>query len=492
MSGLARATARITDMGRAPSDAELIEASRRGEQAAFGELVTRYQGVVCAVGYSGTRDRALSEDVAQDTFLAAWRQLDQLRETERLRSWLCGIARNLARKARKRSDREQPVDPPPGSAVVDGSNPFDRASEAETERVVRDALARVPDSYREVLVLYYHEHRSIKDVADVLGISEAAVMQRMSRGRHYLAEGVNDLVERALRGSRVKRNLAACVLAAIPALGSSRVDAATGATADKGWTMLKLALFATATMAVGTTAVVVHHSVTTHEEPAPVVAATTAPAPRPEAVHRAPAVAPMPALKPPPAPGPAPIVVPEEPAKTAMVDRATLDRLHLEQGPSRGPANAPVTIVVFTDMKCPFCEKLLGTLDQLEKEQPAQLRVVIKQFPVHETAILAAEATFAADAQGKFWDLYDPMFAHRDDLSEDAILKYAQQGGLDVGKLRDALDHHTYADAVAADQAAGKEIDVNATPTFLINGKVYRGALPIDTVRDAIKTALGH
>jgi protein-disulfide isomerase len=257
--------------------------------------------------------------------------------------------------------------------------------------------------------------------------------------------------------------------------------------------MLKLALFATATIAVGTTAVVVHHSVTTHDEPAPAVVATTAPAaPAVAEARHAQITAPSPSLRPPPPPAPAPIVLPEEPAKSIVIDRATLDRLRIEQGPSRGPANAPVTIVVFTDMKCPFCEKLLGTLDQLEQEMPKQVKVVIKQFPVHETAILAAEATFAADAQGKFWDLYEPMFAHRDDLSEDAILKYAQQAGLDVGRLRDALDHHTYADAVAADQSAGKEIDVNATPTFLVNGKIYRGALPIDMVRDAVKTALGQ
>src|SRR5882762_3247195 len=94
----------------ARTDAELVAASRRGERDAFGHLVTRYQDVVCAVSFSSTGDWSLSEDVAQDTFLAAWRQLDQLRETVRLRSWLCGIARNLARKARKRTDREQVVD----------------------------------------------------------------------------------------------------------------------------------------------------------------------------------------------------------------------------------------------------------------------------------------------------------------------------------------------------------------------------------------------
>src|SRR6266550_3093298 len=144
----------MADMGRvAMTDSELVEASRRGERAAFGALVARYQEVVCAVGYSATGSWSLSDDVAQDTFIAAWRQLGQLRETASVRSWLCTIARNLARKARRRSDREtQVVDELP----ADGS-PFDAAARAEVEQIVRDALARIPDTYREALVLYYRE-----------------------------------------------------------------------------------------------------------------------------------------------------------------------------------------------------------------------------------------------------------------------------------------------------------------------------------------------
>ena len=79
----------------------------------------RYQGVVSAVSYSRTGDRALSEDIAQDTFIAAWRQLGQLREPSRLRSWLCGIARNLARKARRRTAREAPLEGVTGKLVVE-------------------------------------------------------------------------------------------------------------------------------------------------------------------------------------------------------------------------------------------------------------------------------------------------------------------------------------------------------------------------------------
>jgi protein-disulfide isomerase len=254
--------------------------------------------------------------------------------------------------------------------------------------------------------------------------------------------------------------------------------------------MLKLALLAAGTIAVGTTAVVVHQSITTHDDPPPATATApvrrAAPAQAPKLAETAPAVRPQPRV----APAPLRAEAPSDEPKAAVVDRATIDRLRLEQGPTRGPANAPVTVVLFTDMKCPFCVRLKGTLDQLEAEMPDKMKLVVKQFPVHETAKLAAEATFAADAQGKFWELFDQMYEHQDDLSEDAILGYAKQAGLDVASLRDALDRHTYASALATDQATGKELDITATPSYLINGKMYRGALPIETLREAIKSAL--
>ncbi|HEY0252875.1 MAG TPA: sigma-70 family RNA polymerase sigma factor, partial [Kofleriaceae bacterium] len=233
-------------MGR--SDAELLDATRRGEREAFGALIERYQGVVCAVSYSRTGNRALSEDVAQDTFLAAWHQLDQLREASRLRAWLCGIARNLARKARVRSERESPVE----DDHVSTANPFDDVAEVEAERVVQDALTRVPETHRDVLVLYYREHRSVREVARLLDITEAAALQRLSRGRQHLQQGVTQLVERSLRG-HVQKSLVVGVLAAI-ALAPSRASAA--ATHAKGTSMLKLALIG-AVVAAGTTTAIV-------------------------------------------------------------------------------------------------------------------------------------------------------------------------------------------------------------------------------------------
>jgi len=466
-------------MGRM-TDTELVDASRRGEHAAFGALVERYQGVVCAVSYSRTGDRALSEDVAQETFIAAWRQLDRLREIGKLRSWLCGIARNLASKARKRSDRETAFD---GELIADG-NPFDAACDAESERLMREALSRVPETYREPLLLHYSEGLSVREIADVLELSEAAVMQRLSRGRQYLAAGVTDLALRALRAQRTRRSLVAAVLAALPLAIPSPAEASTS---SSGGHMLKLALVAAGIAVTGTTAVVVNHVRSSSEvtASAPAAVPTTPPwgaAAAKPAVGHVPGHAHAPTVQP---------ALPEaEEALPPAVDRATLRRLALDRGPSRGPADAPVTIVMFTDAMCPYCAKVLATVDEVWDEFPGKLRLVVKQFPVHDKAVLAAEASLAASAQGKYWEFHDQMFASPDDLGREALIEDARRAGMDVAAFTTALDHHDYADDLAAEQAAAKEIEITATPSFLINGQHFVGARPVEDMRAAIAAAL--
>lgn len=462
-------------------DAELLAAARRGERAAFGALVERYQGAVCAVTYSRTRDAALSEDVAQDTFLAAWRQLDALREPRRLGAWLCGIAKNLATKARRRTRNETPLDARDFAA---SDSPFDALSQGQTERIVGDAIARVPETYRDVLVLYYREGFAAKDVAHALGISEAAVLQRLARGRDYLADGLASLVETSLRARRPRRNLVAGVLAAIAMTAPTRVEAST-----KGSSMLKLAALVGAITAAGTTAYVVHAR--TDATPAVVTTAPTAPAEAPAAAPAPPAqklVAP-PATRfriPPALPA-----TPELAAAEDLVDAPTAARLRLYDGPSRGPADAPIRIAVFTDLLCSFCGDALGPLDDLVDAYPGQLRLVVKQMPVHEAAKLPAEAALAAEAQGQFWPMHDAMLAHQEDLSREALVALATEQGLDVARFTAALDAHTYAPGVAADQEAARELDIQGTPAFVINGKVVVGLLPTD-LRAAIDDALAE
>ncbi len=480
----------MSDMGQiARTDAELVEASRRGEREAFGQLVSRYQDVVCAVSYSGTGNWALSEDVAQDTFIAAWRQLGQLREIGRLRAWLCGIARNLARKARQRTARDVDIDDgvERGLPALDAS-PFDRTAQAEVDRVVREALARIPEAYRETLVLYYCENRSVRDVAQTLGIAEDAAMQRLSRGRRSLnnalhpADGVTELVERSLRGgARPRKDLRVAVVAALPHVGP---------VTPRGSNMWKISVVSAALVITGATASVI--ALTRGDDtPSPAAKAPTSVAmstgtPAPHASHP-PAIA----MATPPTPPPhAPPSLPADDDAPVRIEKATRDRLGLERGPSRGPANAPITIVVFQDLQCHFCGKVLGTLDELWDEFPGKLRLVVKQFPVHETAKLAAEASLAAEAQGKFWELHDAMMAHQDDLSRDAIVAYATQAGLDAAALGNALDQHTYAPALAQEVSAASEIGVEGTPVFLVNGRQMVGAQPIEQFRATINEAL--
>lgn len=259
--------------------------------------------------------------------------------------------------------------------------------------------------------------------------------------------------------------------------------------------MLKLAIISAAVATTaGTTAYVVHSSSAT---PAAAVAKAPAPLPSPT-----PSPTPSPSVSPPRAPSaiPTPPALPTKPPPNSAFDHDpqepktfshdALAKLHLDSGPSRGPANAPVTIVVFQDNMCPYCGHALATIDQLMEEYPNKLRIVVKQFVVHPPAMLSAEACYAADAQGKFWDMHDAIFAHQDDLSRDALVEYARQIGLDVPRFTAALDSHQYAQQVKDDMAAGKEVGVRGTPAFLINGRELPGAQPIDAFRKLVEQAL--
>lgn len=257
-------------MGRATrSDSELVAACRGGDREAFGELVERYQRVVGAVSFSGTGDRVLAEDVTQDTFVTAWRQLAALREVDRLPAWLCGIARNVARTARLKRGRETALD---DHDVDGGGSPFEQLRDREDEHVVASSLAKVPETYREALVLFYYEQQSVKAVAQALGITENATHQRLARGRQHLADHVG-LVESTLERRRPHAGLAAAVLAAIAAIGSSsQVEAATTHRTQES-TMFKFGIAAVLMTAIAGTGYVVARSNTEAAEPT--IAAST-------------------------------------------------------------------------------------------------------------------------------------------------------------------------------------------------------------------------
>jgi RNA polymerase sigma factor (sigma-70 family) len=219
----------------------------RMEPAEFGQIVERHQRAVYAVVFANVRDRALADDLTQDTFVKAWSRLHELRDADKLGPWLCGIARNLARDARRHQRYARVVDAT--GEVADPATPFDALSDAESEHLVVRALDAVPDTYREPLVLFYIEQQSVENVARALGISAATTNKRLSRGRQQLAVEIEALVERALTRRGPKRELVAGVLAAIALLGSSsHVDASP----TKGSIMPKLVITTVLVAAVGT------------------------------------------------------------------------------------------------------------------------------------------------------------------------------------------------------------------------------------------------
>jgi RNA polymerase sigma factor (sigma-70 family) len=218
--------------------------------------------------------------VTQDAFVTAWRRLADLRDPERLPAWLCGIARNVARDARKRRRGEVHEDV---EDIAGETTPYDAITEAESERIVTTALGEMPEVYREPLVLFYYEERSVDDVARYLGLSPATTHKRLSRGRQYLADRVATIVERGLPRRGASATLAASVLALIGVtLPASHVDASP---ARKGSTM-KLAIAATlAAIATGGTIAVVAATRTTDAQTSAAPAAAQAPSTSPLASH---------------------------------------------------------------------------------------------------------------------------------------------------------------------------------------------------------------
>ena len=200
-----------------PSDAELARAAQLGDKRAFVEIVARYQTMVGGVTLGILSDFAAGEDAAQETFLTAWRKIQDLREPEHLRAWLAQIARNTAlghlRQRRHTADLENVEE-----LEDDALRPDEAAASEEESGLVRAALEKLPESYRLPLVLFYREGESVRSVAATLGLSEDAVKQRLTRGREMLRERMQGVVESVLKRTRPTALFTITIAAAIGAL----------------------------------------------------------------------------------------------------------------------------------------------------------------------------------------------------------------------------------------------------------------------------------
>ena len=166
-----------------------------------------------------------------------------------------------------------------------------------------------------------------------------------------------------------------------------------------------------------------------------------------------------------------------------------------EGAPIRGAADAPVTIVEFSDFECPFCKQTHPTLKQLLDRYPGKVRLAYRDFPldsIHPQARRAAEAARCASDQGKFWEYHDVLFTQSPQLALEDLRRYAGQVGLDVTKFDGCLAAGVNKAAVQRDLDEGNRLGITGTPAFFINGRTLTGAQPPEAFTRLIEQELAR
>jgi len=144
---------------------------------------------------------------------------------------------------------------------------------------------------------------------------------------------------------------------------------------------------------------------------------------------------------------------------------------------AKGPANASVVIVEFSDFQCPFCAQAATLIDQVTNAYPNDVRFIYKNYPLpfHKEAMPAAKAAVAAGKQGKFFEMHDKLFQNQRSLGADFYAKAAQEIGLDVEKFKKDMEDPSTQSLISEEMKQAQQNDVRGTPTIFINGKKPQG-----------------
>ena len=163
-------------------------------------------------------------------------------------------------------------------------------------------------------------------------------------------------------------------------------------------------------------------------------------------------------------------------------------------GPSRGPADAKVTIVEISDFQCPYCQRVTPTIAAITERYPNDVRIVYRNFPLrnHSRAQPAAEAALCADEQGKFWPYHDLLFENPRALEDTQLLSYAEQLDLDEDAFGACYKERRFAEQVSRDAAEGRAAGVTGTPAFFVNGVMLSGAKPAEAFFEIIEAELAR
>ena len=164
------------------------------------------------------------------------------------------------------------------------------------------------------------------------------------------------------------------------------------------------------------------------------------------------------------------------------------------EAPSQGPADAKVTVEVWSDFECPFCARGGNTLKQLREKYGDKIRVVFRHSPLpfHEHARLAAAASMAAAEQGRFWEYHDALFQQQKELDRASLEKLAKKLKLDVERFKRALDGGAYDNYLDAEGVEARQRGVAGTPTFFVNDTALVGARPLEQFVEAIDAELAR
>jgi len=228
-------------------DATLVMLSLGGNRQAYGEIVSRYQTLLCSLAYSSTGDFRHSEDIAQEAFVEGWRKLDTLHDPEKLKSWLCGILRfKVSRHYRKTAKETQHQDMllTAEQDIADEAALEQTAISEQQQTLLWQVLDQLEPLYREPMILFYREEQSVQRVAEELELSEDAVKQRISRGRKLLKEAMSVFVEDALKHSKPGAAFTVAVMTMISGISPPAKAAVLSGSALKTGSLFKFATLA--------------------------------------------------------------------------------------------------------------------------------------------------------------------------------------------------------------------------------------------------------
>jgi protein-disulfide isomerase len=164
-----------------------------------------------------------------------------------------------------------------------------------------------------------------------------------------------------------------------------------------------------------------------------------------------------------------------------------------DDAPFKGPADAPITIVEFSDFQCSYCKRVLNVLNEVLERYPNQVKLAFRDFPIvtiHPHAQKAAEAAHCAAEQGKFWEFHDLLFEKQDAIPTTNFADHAKALGLEVTPFQACLDSRKHQEKVERHYAAGVKAGVSGTPAFFINGRPLSGAQPFEAFKAVIDEEL--